>query len=183
MTLDMKTDRNNRFSRGATISVWCSLLLAGAVVISLPIVSRFSGGTVLAGLASASILAGYIIALAILLSFWAPQHVQKVARIVWIVAAVACLLFSVFILSGGAIDAMQAADTALVLSLSGLSFPSSFLGIFGGAFYSFVRAEHYGNALDLIAVWVIFAGVGFLQWFVAVPLVIHQVRSWRRRPN
>jgi len=73
------------------------------------------------------------------------------------------------------------ADFVLVWSMTGLSFPSSVLVIYGYGSLSIYLSEAFSLQMknsyaSLTLLWLLFFAIGYLQWFKLVPLTIRAVK-------
>ena len=101
----------------------------------------------------------------------------------WSLLAVGVLFFTLFLYDGT--PATSDAELILVYGMLTLSFPASLIislvlsvigylvGVWGGNF------SIPFNHLIIVVEWLVFLGLGYLQWFVFLPWLWHKLKSCR----
>lgn len=119
--------------------------------------------------ASFSILvAGVLMNICILISYWVGAKTALVARWTWIALTTLALCIALALFSAGKKDA----DIVLAYAMVVLSFPIGF--VIGPMIGSALSWDGYGS---LMIYWVVNAIFGYLQWFVVLPRLIAAFRS------
>lgn len=163
-----------------------SLLALGAaaiVSVALPVAASFMGETARANFAFALIAISVLVPLAVLSSHGASLRIQQIARIAWLIVAVACLVFAQYVLSLDYPDAPKAADTILLFAMLALTFPAGYVAVGLAFVYSSLLLPDRGvNPMDLAILWSAFFAIGYLQWFKLVPYLIGKLCA-RKKAN
>jgi hypothetical protein len=101
----------------------------------------------------------------------ATDRILKIFRFIWLAAAILCLAFSIYVLisNDNASDAQRGADSFLILVMLFLTFPAGWAIIYLLYIVSFFASGTGQDVFGLVTIWVAFAVVGYLQWFVFLP--------------
>jgi uncharacterized membrane protein YbhN (UPF0104 family) len=117
--------------------------------------------------------------ISILLSYSADLRTQKISQFSWILVALACLAFSLNVVTQDVPEAHKAADAVLLTTMFVLTFPSGIVAIVAVVVYSLYFLPTRGaGTFELFIFWLLFFAVGYVQWFRIVPSLS---RRWRNR--
>ncbi len=114
------------------------------------------------------------------------RRLALTAKVSWLLFAIGILLFTLHLYDGT--PATRDAELILLYGMMALSFPASqvvalILGAIG--YLSEMWGESLSipsNYLTLVAEWLVFLGVGYLQWFVLLPWLWRRWKSRRVKP-
>jgi hypothetical protein len=165
-----------RISRGFSILALSAVVAVAAV---FSIAGSLTDEPWRANFAFALLVMSLFTALAVVMSYGASPRVMQVARAAWTAIAVACLVFTQYILHSPASDAQTAASSALLFTMLILAFPAGIVAIgFAFVYSTLILPDRGVRSLDLIVLWSAFAAIGYLQWFKLFPILIEK---WRLR--
>jgi len=109
--------------------------------------------------------------------------IWRALQVLWLSVGLVMLGIVLWGYTGGPITSREP-TLALIGVLLILSFPSGFLGVLGAGFLSDVSSNTsihvlFDNAyLEALVMWAFITAMGWLQWFVILPLVFRRVRAW-----
>lgn len=109
--------------------------------------------------------------------------IWKVLQVLWLSVGLV-MLGSVLWGYTNAPIASREPTLALISVLLILSFPSGILGVLGAGFLSDVSSDTSINVLfdnvylEALVMWAFITAMGWLQWFVLLPLVFRRVKEW-----
>lgn len=145
--------------------------LSVCVVVAASFVG-FLDGEIAGGVAASVLVAGMLTIVSIIISFWEGAKSYSLARLTWLVLAVLALGSALMLLKAGQKDA----DIVLAYALLILTFPTGFIvGPMMGS------ALSWDSTSSILIYWSVSVIVGYVQWFVLVPLAIKRVRETREQ--
>lgn len=146
------------FCLASTTMVWLSVVVAGI-------------DEVLGNAAFGLLVTAILVNTSVVTSYFLEAKYQATSKVIWLLAAVGCLVLALVVSSKAHSDALKDADTILLFVMFALSFPLGFVAaVLTPVLYTLSDMWH--GLIYLILLWVALVITGYLQWFMLVPYLI-----------
>jgi len=156
------------------------MCLASIAVIGWPVTGLLLGEDVRGNFAYGLIVGAILIDATLLFAIGTTSDIQRLVRVCWVLFCVLVGGFSIYLIGLNDPDAYKAADTLLLVAMGILAFPMGIAAIVLVFFYSSIfLATSQTSVLDLVAFWLMFIAVGYVQWFLALPWLLRWFRERR----
>jgi hypothetical protein len=164
--------------RTQRVFIWLSLIALGGIPLTALAVIAFGQAELRGNVAFSLILVSVLANAAILLSYPTIQQVQRISQVSWIIVALACLAFSLYVAALDHPDARKSAEVVLLTGMLVLAFPSGILAVAAVMAYSTqFLAARATSAFELFIFWFLHFALGYLQWFRLGPWIARRARE------